>query len=142
MGERRRYGAMTAVLAAVALAGCTTPIAGDAPREPEPPVTVDLRGSRIDVRVGQGFEVRLPGNPSTGYRWVLVDPVPAQVRQLGVARLERIGSGPGVGAPAQEVFTFEAAQPGVSALAFEYRRPWEAATTPPAQRTGYRLEVR
>lgn len=144
MGERWRYGAMAAALAAVALAGCTTPAAPDATaqREPEPPAVVDLRGYRIDVRVGQGFEVRLPGNPSTGYRWVLVDPVPPQARQVGVARVDRLGSDAGVGAPAQEVFTFEAAQPGLSSLAFEYRRAWDAASVPPAQRTRYRLEVR
>lgn len=143
MRRARWFGAAAAIVAGT-VAGCATRAGEDpAPREPLPPAVVDLRGNRIDARLGQRFEVHLPGNPSTGYRWTLTDPVPAQARQVGVVRVDRIGgTGSPIGAPAQEVFTFEATQPGTGSLAFEYRRPWEAGAVPPAQRTRYRLEVR
>lgn len=129
-----------AACAAAMLAGCTTPATEGTAAMPEAPMAVDLRDHRIDVRLGQAFEVRLPGNPSTGYRWRLVDPVPALVRQVGVARVDLVGGG--VGAPAQEVFTFEAAGPGVAPLGFEYRRSADLRAEPPAQRANFRVEVR
>lgn len=137
------FGAAAAIAAGTIVGCATRPGDGAVPGEPPPPAVVDLRGYRIDARLGQRFEVHLPGNPSTGYRWTLIDPVPAQTRQVGVVRIERVGGGGSpIGAPVQEVFTFEAAQLGVATLAFEYRRPWEPGSVPPAQRTRYRLEVR
>jgi len=47
-----------------------------------------------------------------------------------------------VGAPGQEVWRFEGATRGIGRLGFVYRRPFEPATLPPAQRTSYRVEVR
>jgi inhibitor of cysteine peptidase len=131
------------VLAAVIGAGCAAANTGSAsaPVTPPDPVSTDLRGSRIEVRIGEAFEVRLPSNPSTGYRWELVDPVPGIVRAVGVSRVEPT-RGDLVGAPGQEVWRFEGATPGIGRLGFIYRRPFEPASTPPAQRTSYRVEVR
>ncbi len=39
-------------------------------------------GSKQHLVVGDTLEVRLPGNPTTGYSWQAVT-VPAQVRQQG-----------------------------------------------------------
>jgi len=142
---RRARAARLAVLATAMLAaGCTlSPLADTPPSTQEPAVAVstDLRGYRLDLRAGERVEIRLPSNRSTGYVWLLVDPVPAMVRQLDAARYET-GRIELAGAPGTEVWTFEAAARGTGQLMFEYRRPFDPPTVPPAQRTGYRVEVR
>jgi predicted secreted protein len=150
-------GVVAVALAAFVLAGCESPNLGDRPSTMAPPMlgapassvgpgpdgvpSVDLRGYRIATRVGDLFEIRLPGFPDSGYRWSLVDPVPAIVRGESVARGE---AGPGdlAGAPAQEVWRFAGAAAGTGTLHFEFRRPGEPPATPPAQRATYRIEVR
>jgi len=153
----RRAVATAAVALGTLLAGCeTSPTAGHgagtappmmgAPRSTAAPgadgvAAVDLRGHRIAARVGEAFEVRLPGLPATGYRWSLVDPVPDAVRAVGVGRGD---AGPGElgGAPRQEVWRFEGARSGTGILGFEFRRPGDPPTVPPAQRASFRVEVR
>ncbi len=138
---RRPSAAIGMLLGAALAGGCSTSNFNPAP--PRDPVvsSVDLRNYRIDLRIGERVEVRLPGNASTGYRWALVDPVPALIRPIGVARLEPTRTDL-AGAPGHEVWTFEAADYGIGALSFVYRRPFDPAGVPPAQRTQYRVEVR
>ena len=137
--------AVLAVAAAAAAAGCapfTAPDPGTtAARTELPAVVADMRTYRIDIRSGEPFEVRLPSGAGTGDRWELVDPVPAQVRAAGVSRVEP-ALGNLVGAPGQEVWGFQAVEPGRGQLSFVYRRPFDAATVPPAQRATYRIQVR
>jgi predicted secreted protein len=139
------------------LAGCESPSMADRPSMMAPPMlgapttsigpapdgvpSVDLRGYRIATRVGDLFEVRLPGFPSSGYRWTLVDPVPSIVRTDRVMRGE---DGPGdlAGVPTQVAWRFAGAEPGTGTLRFEFRRPTDPPTVPPAQRATYRIEVR
>lgn len=138
---RRPRGMPVVLLAAALAAGCATSTFDPAPVRDPVPTMVDLRNYRIDLRVGERVEVRLPGNPSTGYRWTLVDPLPPLIRPVGVARLE-VSRTDLAGAPGHEIWTFEATDYGTGALSFEYRRPFEPASVPPAQRTQYRVEVR
>ena len=142
----RRAARRLAVLAlAAAAAGCasfTAPDPGAASVSPAAPVVIaDMRTYRIDVRSGETFEVRLPSNTGTGYRWELVDPVPASVRAAGVSRVEP-PLGNLVGAPGQEVWGFQGVEVGRGLLAFVYRRPLDAASVPPAQRAIFRIQVR
>ncbi|MFM1989195.1 MAG: hypothetical protein RJA99_2152 [Pseudomonadota bacterium] len=135
---------LAGVLAAALLAGCmAAPINGTAPAQPSDggPRAYDLRTARIDARPGETFELRLPSNPSTGYRWELVDPVPDAVRPIGVSRLES-QRGNLVGAPGQEVWTFEAVRAGAGMIGFTYRRPSDPRDVAPAQRATFRIEVR
>jgi inhibitor of cysteine peptidase len=139
-GGRSRSALGLLVIAAIA-GGCTTSTFDPAP--PRDPVVkvVDLRNYRIDLQVGERVEVRLPGNPSTGHRWTLVDPLPPLVRPIGVARLEPMRTDL-AGAPGHEVWTFEAVDYGTGTLSFAYRRPSDPDSAPSAQRTQYRVEVR
>jgi inhibitor of cysteine peptidase len=141
---RRRAAAALAI--ATAAAGCASfaaPDPGDASAPPasRPAVVADMRTYQIDLRNGDTFEVRLPSNASTGYRWELVDPVPRWVRAAGVSRVEP-PLGDLVGAPSQEVWGFEAVEAGRGLLGFVYRRPFDAATVAPAQRAIFRIQVR
>jgi inhibitor of cysteine peptidase len=104
-------------------------------------VIADMRDYRIDLALRQVLEIRLPSTPSTGYRWVLVDPVPPTVRQVDLRRE------PGrrtelAGAPGTEVWQFEGDSKGLGVLNFEYRRTFEPPTVPPAQRASFRVHVR
>lgn len=146
-----------AVALCLATAGCESTSPGERPAGLSSPIwgapasaggrgadgmqAVDLRGFRIASKVGEAFEVRLPGFPSSGYRWTLVDPVPAAVRAVGIGRGEPVPGGL-AGAPGQEIWRFEGASAGSGVLHFEFRRAGEPASVPPAQRASYRVEVR
>jgi predicted secreted protein len=144
-GAVRRAGHTVSALALAAAAGCATysaPEPGSGPAIPAgPAVVADMRTYRIDLRSGETFEVRLPSTAGTGYRWELVDPVPAPVQAAGVSRIEP-PLGDLVGATGQEVWAFQAAGTGRGLLAFIYRRPFDAASVPPAQRAVFRIQVR
>jgi predicted secreted protein len=154
----RGVGATVAIgIALAALAGCESMAPSERPTGLSSPIwgapssagshvvdgvqAVDLRGFRIASRVGEAFEVRLPGFPSSGYRWTLVDPVPAAVRTVGIGRSD---AGPGElsAAPGQEVWRFEGAGTGGGVLNFEFRRSGDPSSAPPAQRASYRVDVR
>jgi predicted secreted protein len=143
--DRRAARVLAIAIASLAAGGCatstmTTPNSA-ATTAGAGAATADLRGFRIDARVGESFEVRLPGQRATGFRWTLVDPVPPVVRATGTTR-DEAAVGAIVGASGQESFTFQAAEAGVGQLLFEFRRPADAPTVPPAQRASYRVEVR
>jgi inhibitor of cysteine peptidase len=125
-------------LALLIAGGCATP---GSEGTPKPPVLADMRSYRIDLKPRQTLEIRLPSNPSTGYRWVLTDPVTPMVRQVDLRR-EPGQRSDLAGAPGTEVWQFEGDAKGVGVLNFEYRRTFEPATVPPAQRASFRVHVR
>ncbi|MGE5619800.1 MAG: protease inhibitor I42 family protein [Sphingomonadaceae bacterium] len=88
------------------------------------------------VKVGERFDVVLKSNPTTGFKWELSWPPNESVVKLVGSTVRVQTSSPGqppvAGAPAEEVWTFEAVNPGNAAIGFSYRRPWESE--PPAQR--------
>ena len=123
--------------------GCAKPVVGGPSDEPtrDGPVIANLRSYRLEVTQGQVVEVRLPSNPSTGYRWVMVEPMPAVVAALYDAAYVP-GRNDVVGSPGEERWSFVAVKTGSGILRFEYRRPFDAPTVAPAQRASYLLEVR
>jgi len=123
--------------------GCARPVVGGPSDEPtrDGPVIANLRSYRLEVTQGQVVEVRLPSNPSTGYRWVMVEPMPAVVAALYDAAYVP-GRNDVVGSPGEERWSFVAVKTGSGILRFEYRRPFDAPTVAPAQRASYLFEVR
>jgi predicted secreted protein len=87
----------------------------------------DREPSQLRSRVGDEFEVRLEGNPSTGFVWkVNTDSSPETAGSFVLlnsdwdpVRSETVG-GPNV-----QVFRFRALTSGEVTLTFEYRRPWD-----------------
>jgi C1A family cysteine protease/predicted secreted protein len=88
------------------------------------PVALNLSGS---VRAGEVFSLTLPGNPSTGYSWEVLDGM--AVSQVG--EVESRQASAGLGAPARQAVWLEATATGQAAVRLLYRRPWE--DVPPAQ---------
>lgn len=85
-------------------------------------VTEHDDGGRIQVRVGDLIELRLPENASTGYRWTL-DHLDARLFEVGDTGAEypegRIGSG------GQVSFHITIVAAGNGTLALRCWRPWE-----------------
>ncbi|MGE5236194.1 MAG: protease inhibitor I42 family protein [Acidobacteriota bacterium] len=104
---------------------------GHGSRWPAVTVTPDHSGRPVELAPGQELIVRLPSNPTTGYRWSLVAPAKGVLESEGSPGFESQSSGtPLVGAPGYELWRFRAVRRGAQPVRFEYRRPWENDTPP------------
>jgi inhibitor of cysteine peptidase len=93
-------------------------------------------GRQIDLSLGEVLEIRLPENPTTGFRWHLAaDGSPASV--LAGDSFEAGGQRPGQGG--RHVWRFRAATPGESAIELHYARPWQRGAA--GRRFGLRLRI-
>jgi inhibitor of cysteine peptidase len=82
-----------------------------------------LNGGEVEVGLGESFEVRLPENPTTGYRWrQRSSGEPAVALQADSFH----PAGEGVGAGGTRDWQFRAVHEGVARLQLEYRRGWES----------------
>ncbi len=103
-----------------------------------------FNGKTVSATVGQNIIIRLKGNVTTGYSWVVGEiegdalgqvgkvkyvsdqpPMPAGGRGRRLMR-HRVGGG------GKYVFTFTAKKPGTAKLTLEYKRGWEK-NKPPAK---------
>ena len=129
----RQQMSVSAVLAStvVFVAGCG--LFKSAPKPPPPPVTVSAAqtGASVELAANQDLVVRLPSNPTTGYRWIYVEPKDAVLRVDGPSTFESTQTAGGVvGAGGTEVWKLAPLKPGLQQLRFEYRRPWEQGVAP------------
>jgi inhibitor of cysteine peptidase len=77
--------------------------------------------------VGSEFEIRLAGNPTTGYSWNLT--VPGGLSLTGEEYIPTYPAGRMTGSGGIQVFSFTALQAGEQAIRGEYRRPWVPSGT-------------
>ena len=140
--KRPSYSTLPALVGLVVVLGACAPAGKPDVSPPPVVVTDDAHGSTQVLRSGQVLEVRLPGNPSTGFRWEPSLGSQGVLRQDGEPRFERGDSPPGVvGAGGTEVFRFVPVGAGAQDLSFAYRRPWEK-DEPPARTVDFRITVR
>jgi inhibitor of cysteine peptidase len=102
-------------------------------KPPPEPVTVSATqsGTPVELASGQALLVRLPSNPTTGYRWVYVEPKDAVLRVDGPSTYEATqSSGNTAGAGGTEIWKLAPLKAGQQQLRFEYRRPWEQDVAP------------
>ena len=81
----------------------------------------------VTVRAGRTFTISLEGNPTTGYRWEVVEYDEGLLKLTGedyTSSSDRIGAG-GI-----QEFTFTASKPGTTEVKLVYRRPWEKDVEP------------
>ena len=91
----------------------------------------------IELRVGEEFEIRLPENPTTGFRWRLVsNGEPVCVLQSDF--FEPSDSTPGRGG--SHSWRFQAAQVGLGNIDLVYQRSFEQEETP-ARRFTLRVRI-
>jgi len=91
----------------------------------------DVAGGVEQIRVlaGKQFSITLNANHTTGYSWRLAKPLdPATLRQISDEY--NAATSDAVGAPGEEVWTFESVAAGNVELDFEYVRPFEKDAKP------------
>jgi inhibitor of cysteine peptidase len=94
----------------------------------------------IRAKVGEKFEVKLPGNIATGYSWALAAPVDSQLitldRQFYADAVSKIDGNPGM-----DVFLFKALKEGNTTLDFFYRRPFDRQIPTDAKREHFNVLI-
>ena len=80
--------------------------------------------------MGDRLEVRLPGNPSTGYEWKVVLPASSCVRLM--EEPEYIRDSTAFGSGGEYLFIFGPIATGETTVRLTYSRPWERNTSPAA----------
>jgi inhibitor of cysteine peptidase len=85
--------------------------------------------TEIDMDAGDLAEIRLPSNPSTGFRWVIPTDL-TEVPVLIVDDWHEEAETDLVGAPGTDVFRIEATTRGAGILRLEYRQPFDTSTPP------------
>src|SRR5271168_2418306 len=91
----------------------------------------DVAGGVEQIRVlaGKQFSITLNANHTTGYSWQLAKPLdPATLKQISDDY--HAATSDAVGAPGEEVWTFESVAAGTVELNFEYVRPFEKDAKP------------
>ena len=115
-------------LLAVLVAGCSAKTS----RESAPPAA-------ITVTAGEQFDIRLPSNPTTGYRWQVGGKLNMRIVRLVDTRYEPTAPAP-LGAGGTEIFTFVGVAQGSAKIQLVYLRPWEKGVAP-ARTSEYTVEV-
>jgi inhibitor of cysteine peptidase len=88
-------------------------------------LTYEDSGTERSVPVGERIELRLPENPTTGFRWQVAG-LPVELQQIE-DRYE--GAEQPRGAGGHRTIGFEALRPGDVTLHLEKRRSWEQDPT-------------
>lgn len=91
------------------------------------------------VVAGEEFDIRLPANPTTGFRWQ-VGAIDDQIVRLVDTRYEPTSPAP-LGAGGTDVFTFVGVNTGRGTVELVYVRPWEKGVAP-ARTASYSVDVR
>ena len=94
----------------------------------------------LSLQVGQQFILRLPSNPTTGFRWLLRDSAPQVLQSLGPEVYSNPEDEGLVGSAGISTWRFKVAKAGEGQLALTYERPWEVGVVP-AQRFDCALTV-
>ena len=129
----RRGGSLIGV---VVVALLTAGLAASHPAVGVDTITVGTKanGTAVRPQLGDTLVVRLPGNPTTGYRWAATRVPP----MLPLLSSSYVAAAPGrLGQGGIYVFRFRA-RAGSGVLRLDYRRPWE--TSKPPLRT-FRLTI-
>jgi len=85
-------------------------------------------GRQIDLQKGQTLVITLESNPTTGFRWEVVELEESILRQMGEPEFQSESDLPGAGGT--ETWRFKATNAGQTALQLVYRRPWEEGEEP------------
>ena len=96
------------------------------------------QGKSITLQPGQTLVVKLPENPTTGFRWAIArnDEATLALRSSDYAPAANVG----VGGGGQRTFTFAAQKPGSVILQLKLWREWEGDSSV-TKRFGVTIDV-
>ncbi|CAK17056.1 protease inhibitor I42 family protein [Pseudomonas entomophila] len=100
------------------------------PKHPEPIVLEKANQCPITLAAGQTLTLRLPSNPSTGYRWLVQHPAANILRSLGPEVYSDPDDNGVVGSAGQSQWRFQAQGSGESHLILVYQQPWAPEVSP------------
>jgi inhibitor of cysteine peptidase len=129
-------GILLICMAAVFTCGCTSPVEQPVPTvtptpTPEPGLVYMFdqtnNNETYPVPLDAELQLRLPGNPTTGYMWQLIT-TPGIVI-VNESYIPDDTSGKLVGSGGTYLWTMKAIQPGNQVLSGVYARPWESNLT-------------
>jgi inhibitor of cysteine peptidase len=95
-------------------------------------------GSTLTLRNGDSFMVALPGNPTTGYRWMAEQDPAGFLSEIPGPDFHPDSSL--VGAGGTFYFRYAAGESGTGTLTFTYARPWESV--PPEKTVTLAVQVK
>jgi len=112
--------------------GGLTLTAGPVGGRPEFAVAFDLGaeddGREIELGRGESLAITLASNPTTGYRWEVIEVEERVLPPVGESEFRPESDG--IGAPGVEIFRFKAMDAGQTTLNLVYHRPWEEDVAP------------
>jgi len=79
----------------------------------------------LQLHTGQDFNLRLPSNPTTGFRWVMRENGAPVIQLLGPEVYSTPEEAGVVGSAGVSTWRFRAVTSGEGHLNLDYRRPWE-----------------
>ena len=85
-------------------------------------------GRQVELQKGQTLVITLESNPTTGFRWEVVELEESILRQMGEPEFQ--SESEAIGAPGVEILRFQATKAGQTALQLVYHRPWEEGEEP------------
>ena len=84
----------------------------------------------LSLHVGQQFNLRLPSNPTTGFRWLLRDSAPQVLQSLGPEVYSNPEDAGLIGSGGISTWRYQATEAGSGRLRLTYERPWETGVAP------------
>ncbi|WP_447722251.1 protease inhibitor I42 family protein [Aquipseudomonas campi] len=106
---------------------------GACAQQPPSSVTVQekqLGSCPLQLHTGQTLTISLPSNPTTGYRWAVVDAAPSVLRSLGPEVYSPKQSGEVVGSGGESTWRYRVLQAGSGRLLMHYQQPWQTDVAP------------
>lgn len=95
------------------------------------------------AKIEQPFLVEVESNPSTGYRWLIVNR-PELIKCVQVLKEQVFPDdiqGGRVGAPGKQQWQLKAKCSGIQRIQFEYRRSWEGPQVMPQSKATLQLSI-
>jgi len=86
-------------------------------------------GQQIKLTVHQQFQIELDANPTTGYKWTLVDTT-TNIISLIQSQFKATSNKMKIGVPGRQQFLLKANSVGQMELKLIYHRPWEKDVVP------------
>jgi len=89
----------------------------------------DMNGKNVSVIKGNELTVKLEGNPTTGYSWILVEGLDTSIlKSMGDPEYKSESNMAGAGGT--YTFKFKAVDSGTTPLKLVYLRTWETGVAP------------